>query len=88
MLVELVKNDFESLETNKHEDSGCDGEHIHAATTGQSDGCRHPKTCCRRQTAHHILTFVEDNGTRTDETDTRHYLSRYTGDIPTVFWSR
>ena len=53
-------------------------------TTGQTDGCCHPETCCSCQAANGILVLLEDDRTSTDKTDTANHLRCHTRHIPTV----
>lgn len=64
----------ESLQTNEHHQRTADGEDIHSPSTGKTDGCCHPQTCCRSQSTDHILRLTEDDGTGTYETDTADHL--------------
>ena len=88
MLVKLVKDEVEGLQTDKHQESSSRSKNVHSSSACQSDGCRNPQTGCRSQSAHGILILLEDNSACTDETDTRDHLGSNTRHVPAVLCSR
>ena len=69
-----MKDEVERFEPGKHQDGGSTGKDIHAASTGKTNGGCDPHTSSGGKSTNHILALMEDDGARTDETDTRDDL--------------
>ena len=85
VLLEMMEDGIEDLETDKDEDGGGGGEDVHATSAGQTDGGGHPETGGGGETTDHVLTLMEDDGACTDETNARYNLCGNARDIPAVF---
>ena len=85
-LLPQCKDIYPMLEKlyNVHFYCTTDGKYIHTTATGESHGCRHPKTCCCSESTNYIFCLTEDNRSCTDKTDTTDHLSGYTRHIPTL----
>ena len=63
---------IQHLQSHQHHHRSNSCSHIHTRSASQSDSCRHPQTSSRSQAPDHIL--LEDDGTGTQESDTRNHL--------------
>ena len=73
--TEPTKYQIEYLQTRQHHNGSRYGNQIHSRTARHTDSCRNPQACSRGKSAYYVL--LENDDTRTDETDTCHYLRSY-----------
>ena len=78
MLVEFFEEVVKGFQSYQNKEGGGGSEDVHSSSACQTDGRCDPKAGGSGQAAYHILTFMEDNGTCTDETNTRLFLSGHT----------